>query len=189
DDLVALGQPEPGEHDVAGVRRRADERDVLGRRLQHRGERLARTLPKRQHLLEVRLAAAAVLEVAAVPFRNCLHRHARERAVCAGVQVGEALEDRELRPRLLEDHPIVASTGVWAERGRPSSRRRSGCQRTAPSSEAPRTRIRSIPLTPTAAKPHSPSISSAWVAERDGGTLKSPAAPPTRPGPAKPPRN
>src|SRR4051794_5321735 len=125
DDLVRGGQVEPGEDDIASVRGRADEGNVLGRELEQAGERLAGALAQGEDLLEVGLSAAALLEIALVPFRHRFDCRARERAVRAGVQVRVALEDRELGSSLLEGHVTLASTGAWSEKMRPSTRRRS----------------------------------------------------------------
>ena len=112
DDLVLLGEPEPGENDVARVRRRGDESDALRRHLEHAGHGHARLLAQGQSLLEVSLPASALLEVPPVPLRHRLDRRPRERPVRAGVQVGIAFEDRKLGPRFFERHAAVASTGV-----------------------------------------------------------------------------
>ena len=100
DDLVLLGEPEPGES------------DALRRHLEHAGHGHARLLAQGQSLLEVSLPASALLEVPPVPLRHRLDRRPRERPVRAGVQVGIAFEDRKLGPRFFERHAAVASTGV-----------------------------------------------------------------------------
>src|ERR1700675_2736650 len=74
DDLVVGGQAEPGENNVARIRGRADESDVLRSDLKDAGQLLAGAVPQRKNLVEVRLPEAALLEVALVPFRDRLAR-------------------------------------------------------------------------------------------------------------------
>src|ERR671937_608544 len=112
DDLVPRGQTEAGEDRVAGVRRRADEGDTLRGHFEHARQRPARLLAQGQRLLEVGLAAPALLEISPVPLADCLDGPPRERAVRAGVQVRVALEHGKLGPRLLERHAARAYTGV-----------------------------------------------------------------------------
>src|SRR5438105_14453698 len=98
DDLVVFTELEPRKDDVAGIGRRADERDALRRGLQHPGERAARLLAEIQNGFEVRLTAAAELEVAAVPLVDRGDGLPRQRPVRARVEVRESPEARELPP-------------------------------------------------------------------------------------------
>jgi hypothetical protein len=111
-DLVLAGEAETGEHDVARVRGRADERDVLRSDLEHCGQRLSGALAQGDCLFEVRIPAATPFEVAAVELRHSIDGRARERAVRARVQVRIALEDGELGSGFLERQATLASTGV-----------------------------------------------------------------------------
>src|SRR6476659_5683626 len=169
DDLVLRGETEAGEDDVAGVGRRADEGEVLRADLEQAREPLAGLLAQRQDRLEVLLAAPPVLEIAPVPLLDRLDGGPGQRPVRARVQVREPFEDWELGAGFLEGHLSRASTGVWSERMRPSTWRRSRGQRSSDSTIAPRTMIWSIPSPTGAVNPHCSPLSSAWVAERAAG--------------------
>src|SRR5262249_58454968 len=134
---------------------------VLGGDLWHRGERSAASLSQGDDPLEISLPAATTLDVAPVEIRNRLGRRSRQRPVRACVQIRVALEDRELGAGLLERHEMLASTGVWSLRTRPSTRRRSTAHSVSSTLEAPRTRIWSMPLSAGSEKPHSTDVSSA----------------------------
>src|SRR5512133_3374563 len=110
-DFVLPGEAQTGEHDVARIRGRADERNVLRSDLEHSGQRLSGALAQGKYLFEVRLPAATPFEVAAVELSHSSDGRAGERAVCARVQVRIALEDGELGSSLLERQATLASTG------------------------------------------------------------------------------
>src|SRR5206468_12696806 len=112
DELVAAAQAEPGENDVAGVGGRADEGHVHWSNIEHPGQGFAGAFAQGEDLLEVRLSASAMLEVASVPFGHRLDRCPGERAVRPGVQVREPFENGELGSRFLESHFTLASTGA-----------------------------------------------------------------------------
>ncbi len=112
DDLVIGGQAEPGEDDVAAVRRRGRQGEGLNGDADRGGEFRPDLVAQRERPLEVGRAAAALLEVDPLLGGHRLDRRARERPVRARVQVREGLEDRELGARLVEGHSIVASTGA-----------------------------------------------------------------------------
>ena len=112
DDLVVGPQAEPGEHDVAAVRRRVRERHVLRRRGEKLRDEPAKRRARRLHLLDVLLAAAAELDVVAELLRDDFRRRPRERAERSRVEVRDALEDRKQRARFVERHATTRSTGV-----------------------------------------------------------------------------
>ena len=112
DDLVVRGQAEPRQDDVAAVRGRGRERHVLGRHADEGRELLPHGRPQLERTLEVRRPAAAVLEIGLLLGGHRLDRRAGERPVRARVQVGEPLEDGELRASLLEGHSNLVSTGA-----------------------------------------------------------------------------
>ena len=111
-DLVLRLQVEAGEDDVASVRGRAGERDLLRLGADEAGERCPGLLAQVEHPLEVLLAEAAVGEIGVELLLHGRGRRARERAERAGVQVREPLEHREERTSLLGRHPILISTGA-----------------------------------------------------------------------------
>ena len=104
DDLVLRAEPEPGDGDLAAACRGVGERDELRRGAEHRGEPAADPLPQLEHLLDVRLAAPALGQVALEPCPERVDGRLRERAVRAGVEVRVALEDGELGAGLLVRH-------------------------------------------------------------------------------------
>ena len=75
------------------------------------GECLACRHSELEHLLEVLPAEPAFLEIALRLGDDCIDGRARERPVCPRIQICVALENRELRARLLVRHPTVSSTG------------------------------------------------------------------------------
>ena len=104
DDLVAFAELEPGEHDVAAVRRRRRQRDSLCAYTDELGDPRTKLLSISEDTLEPRQAAPSFAER---PLFFGLHRRerrARERADAPGLQVREPLEHRELGARLLERH-------------------------------------------------------------------------------------
>src|SRR5262249_17411460 len=141
--------------------RRAAGRELPRGDVWDAGERRAASLSQGDDLFEISLPAATTLDVAPVEIRNRLGRRSRQRPVRACVQICVALEDRELGAGLLERHEMLASTGVWSLRTRPSTRRRSTGHSVSSTLEAPRTRIGSMPLSAGSEKPHSPAVSSA----------------------------
>ena len=143
--LVLGPEAEPGKDDVAAVRRRAGQRDLLGRGSDEEGNRGAHLRPQLEQPLEVRLAEAAALEVGVQ--LTPLGRPTAEavRPERARVQVRDPLEHGKERARLARSHPIVTSTGAWSESTSPSCRRRSSGQAVSGDVARPRTRTWSIP--------------------------------------------
>ena len=62
--------------------------------------------------VEVRLPHSAVLEVGLQLLLHGLECRPGERTERTGVEIRDALEDREERARLCRRHPIVTSTGA-----------------------------------------------------------------------------
>ncbi len=112
DHLVLGGEPEPREDGRATPRGRLDERDPFHVCVKQLGEAAARHVTQLEHALEVLLAAPPVLEIAPCLLDERVDRRARKRPVRARVQVGESLEDGELRTCLFRRHPMVSSTGA-----------------------------------------------------------------------------
>ena len=112
DDLVFRPDAEAGEHDVAAVRRRARERDVLGIDPHELGESCAHVGPDLQQAVEVRLPDAAVLEVCPQLLCHRVGCRAGKRPERARVQVRDVLEHGEERTGLRRRHPTVTSTGA-----------------------------------------------------------------------------
>src|SRR5581483_5184182 len=144
DHLVVGREPEARKDGHAATTRRLDERDRAWSDVEHSREPRARLVAQRDHPLVVRGPSPPALEVGARLLDDSLRGRPCERAVRARVQIREALEHRELRPRFLEVHPTVASTGAWSERSFPSMRRRSAGQATGGVDGRPRTRIWSM---------------------------------------------
>ena len=102
-DLVLRAELEPRQDDVAPVRRRAGEGDLLRLDGQERGASLARTSSRMaERAGEVRLAAAALRQVDELLREHRLDRRPRERSVRACVQVREVVEYRESGACLVE---------------------------------------------------------------------------------------
>jgi hypothetical protein len=118
-DLVVRAEVEPREDDVAAVRRRAGERHLRRVDADERGEPAAQLVAEAEHPREVRRTEPAALAVRAQLGVHRVERRPRQRAERAGVEVGVPLEHGEERPRLLEGHPTVTSTGAWSDRRRP----------------------------------------------------------------------
>ncbi len=112
DDLVVRPEAEPGEHDVAAVRRRARQRDVLRLDADERRESRAYVSSQLQKPVEVRLPHSAALQVCLQLLLHRIECWAGERPEGAGVEIRDVLEDREERARLGRGHPIVTSTGA-----------------------------------------------------------------------------
>ena len=106
DDLVLGPQAQPGQDDVAAVRRGRGQREVLGRHADRRGQTGAHPLPQLEHRVDVRQSAAPQLEVGELLGRHRLDRRAGQRAHRAGVQVRDLVEDGELRAGFLEVHRL-----------------------------------------------------------------------------------
>ena len=77
-----------------------------------RGESRAHVGSQLQQPVEVRLPDPAALEVCLQLLLHRVERRAGERPERAGVEIRDALEDREERARLGRRHPIVTSTGA-----------------------------------------------------------------------------
>ena len=92
-DLVARSDLQPVEDDVAALRRRRREGDGVRRRLQEPGERRAQLVAAREHRLEVLLTRSPLVEISGQGGLHRLHGPARQRAVRAGVEIREALEN------------------------------------------------------------------------------------------------
>jgi hypothetical protein len=127
DDLVLGSQAQPGEDDVAAFRRRRGQRDVLGRHADRCGQPGAHALAKLEHGVDVRLPTAAELEVGELLGRHRLDGRTRERAHRARIQIGDLVEDGELRAGFVEVHSS-SSIGGWSDSSMPSTRRRSSGQ-------------------------------------------------------------
>ena len=145
DDLVVRPEIEPGEHDVAAVRRRPRQRDVLRLDTHECGESRAYVGSQLEVAVEIRLPHPALLEVGVQLLLHGLECRPGERAERTGVEVGDALEDREERARLCRRHPIETSTGAWSESTTPFWLRRSSGQVLSGEAVSPRTRTWSIP--------------------------------------------
>ena len=135
-DLVAGPDAEAAQDDVAPLRRRARERDLLGLRSRPR-ELAAQALALLQHLLEVGPARPPLLQLPALDRLHRLHGRARERAERAGVQVGVPLEHRQARRTATRSMRSPPRPG----RGRRARRRRTRRR----SSARPRARARARP--------------------------------------------
>ena len=100
--------------DVATVGRRAGEGERLRRRADHPADRLAGLAAEIAHLLPVRGAAAACLELSPVLPLDGLDRARRKRAEGPGVQVGHPLDNRKAGTDRGEVHGriIAASSGA-----------------------------------------------------------------------------
>ncbi len=114
-DLVVRAEPEPGEDDVAAVRGRRRQRDVVGGHADQRRQLAAHALAQRPRLRVVAGTCAPLREVDERLRHHRLRGLPRERAVRAGVEIGDALEDRKRRSGFLERHETVSSTGAWSE--------------------------------------------------------------------------
>ena len=111
-DLVPRLQPEPRHDDVAAVGRRARQCDRLRLCPDQRGKLLPDPCAQLEHGLEPRAAAAALLLVEARPLIDRVECRTRERAECARIEVGIALEHREQLACLLVCHSTSRSTGA-----------------------------------------------------------------------------
>ena len=111
-DLVLRPETEPCDDDVAAVRGRVREGEVLGRDVHQGREPGPHLVAQGQRALEVGRPAPPLLERGPLLLDQRFDRGPRERPGRAGVQVREPFEDRELCSRLLEDHSIVRSTGA-----------------------------------------------------------------------------
>ena len=146
-DLVVRAEAEPGEDDVAAVRGRRRQRDVLGR---HAGSAPPACRARARAALACpRVVPGPGAALGEVDERLRDHRlggRPGERPVRAGVEVGDALEDGERRPGFLEGHEeTVSSTGAWSDSTTPFCRRRSTGQTASGDASMPRTRMSSIP--------------------------------------------
>ena len=95
---------ETGEDDVAAVRRRRRQRDVLGADADERGDVRPQLLAHLEEAREPREAAATLADAGLLLRAHRVDRPARERADAPGLEVGVALEHGELRACLLEGH-------------------------------------------------------------------------------------
>ena len=114
DDLVAGLQSERGDGDIAPVGRRARESNGLRRCADRTANRLARLATESAHLVPVRGAAAARLELSPVLQLDGLDRACRKRAEGSSVQVRHSLDNRKSGTDGGEIHGriIAASSGA-----------------------------------------------------------------------------
>ncbi len=96
DDLIARGEREPREHGVDPVRGRVRERNLRGSGTHRRRVAGPRPLGQPYHLVEVRLADAAVGEIKVDTCTHGVLSRLRHGALGTGIQVRVALEHREL---------------------------------------------------------------------------------------------
>ena len=107
-DLVLRSEIEPGEHDVAAVRRRPRQRDLRRLDAEQRRELGPHLVSHAERPREVRLSPTPLRNVDEFLGDHRLSGDARERAVRARVQVRVLLEDREGGADLLETgHGLV----------------------------------------------------------------------------------
>ena len=107
-DLVVRSEIEPGEHDVAAVRRRPRQRDLGRLDAEQRRELGPHLVSHAERPREVRLSPTPLRNVDEFLGDHRLSGDARERAVRARVQVRVLLEDREGSADLLEaGHSLV----------------------------------------------------------------------------------
>ena len=104
DDLVVRLQVESGEHDVAPVGGRSCDRHLVDVDADERGELGAQLLASLEQTRELRDRAAPLLETAPLRSLHRVDRPARERPDAPGLQVGIAVEYRELGASLFEGH-------------------------------------------------------------------------------------
>jgi len=100
DDVVARPESQPDDDYVHPLRGGFRQRDAPRGHVDLSGEQRADALAGRQHLLEVRPPAAAVLRLPGAQAGDRLHRRAGERAERAGVQIGVVLEHGKARAHL-----------------------------------------------------------------------------------------
>ena len=128
-DLVLGTDPESTEDDVATVGRARRQRDLRRLGTDEAGDALTQPLPQLHHACEVRTPAAAVTAVTVELRADRIVRGAGDRPEGAGIEIGELLEHRELRPCLLEGHafPLTRSCHACqdATGSRSESKRRS----------------------------------------------------------------
>ncbi len=105
--LVAGGQVERVDGGVHAVGRGAGDRDVGLLGAEQSRDPPAELVDPRLLVVEPLAAAAPALELVAEVALHRVERRARDRAVRAGVQVGDPLEDRELGSELLHAGRIL----------------------------------------------------------------------------------
>ena len=111
-DLVVRPEIEAGEHDVAAVGRRRCQRDLRRVDLDQRRELLPELLAEGEDALEVGLANASVVGARAELGLHRVEGRLRKRPEGARIEIRDALEHGEERPRLLDRHSMRASTGA-----------------------------------------------------------------------------
>ena len=105
DDLVLGPELETCEHDVAAVGGRCRQRHRVGRDTDERRDLGAEGLALLDEARELRDRAAPLVQAVLLGRTHRLDRPASERPDAAGLQVGVALEHRELSARFLERSP------------------------------------------------------------------------------------
>src|SRR5256885_16838951 len=91
-DLVARPEAEPGEDDVATIRRRPGQGDVVRARPDQLGDLRSDAAPDRKHVVEPGPARTAALLVEARPPPHPAERAARQGAARACIQTAEHAE-------------------------------------------------------------------------------------------------
>ena len=104
DQLVFGAEPETCKHDVAAVRRRRRQRDVLGAHPHERRKLGPQLLAHLEETHEPRVAPTPFADADLVLLAHRVDRRASERADAPRLEVGVALEHRELRACLLVRH-------------------------------------------------------------------------------------
>ncbi len=99
--LVARLERQRGEHGVDSVRRGAGERDLAGLAAEHGGGMPAQLLHALEHALDQRPPGAALVDLPLERGPSGFSRPGRDGPVRARVQVGHALEHRELTSKLV----------------------------------------------------------------------------------------
>ena len=111
-DLVALTELEPGDDDLHALCGRIGQSDEVRGRTDLRCEQFANPLPALDHRVEVLPATASMLAFPRAQLSHRGERRPRERAECAGVQVGVPVEHRKPGSLLGPRHVISSSTGA-----------------------------------------------------------------------------
>ena len=107
DQLVFRAELQPCQHDVAAVGGRGRERHVLGADADEAGDLSSQLLALLEEAHEAGVASAALLDADLLLRGHGVDRPARERADAAGLEVGEPLENRELRACFFEGHASI----------------------------------------------------------------------------------
>ena len=110
--LVLGPEVEAGDDDVAAVRRRAGQRDLVRVDADEGREPLTQPVAQPEHVLEVRLPEPTVGGGGPQLVLHRVDRRPCQRPERPRIQVRDPLERREERSRLLDRHPTRASTGA-----------------------------------------------------------------------------